>query len=121
LESGGQSGLTFSGLLPLRTVGAAELAPPTSGSTAPFSTAIELAVFSSPLPVVAAGDVVQAVSGFAPDVPLDWAAAALTLNSPARIAAATRVIVISNIVEMACPEQASCRNDGSGTAIATLR
>jgi hypothetical protein len=52
---------------------------------------------------------------------VDWAAAALTLNSPARIAAATRAIVISNIVEMACPEQASCRNDGSGTAIATLR
>jgi hypothetical protein len=95
-ESGGQSGLTFSGLPPLCTVGAAEFAPPASGSTALFSAAIELAVFSSPLPVVAAGDVVQAVSGFASDVPEDWAAAALTLNSPARIAAATRVIVISN-------------------------
>jgi hypothetical protein len=95
-ESGGQSGLTFSGLLPLCTVGAAEFAPPASGSTALLSVAIEFAVFSSPLPDVAAGDVVQAVSGFAPDVPEDWAAAALTLNSPARIAAATRVIVISN-------------------------
>jgi hypothetical protein len=95
-ESGGQSGATFIGLLPLCTVGAAELAPPESGSTALFSAAIELAVFSSPLPVVAAGDVVQAVSGFAPDVPVDWAAAALTLNSPATIAAATRVMVISN-------------------------
>jgi hypothetical protein len=96
LESGGQSGLTFSGLSPLCTVGAAELAPPASGSTALFPTAIEFAVFSSPLPDVAAGDVVQAVSGFAPDVPADWAAAALTLNSPATIAAAMRVIVISS-------------------------
>jgi hypothetical protein len=94
-ESGGQSGDTFSGLSPLCTVGAADLAPPASGSTALFSTAIEFAVFSAPLPVVAAGDVVQAVSGLAPDVPVDWAAAALTLNSPARIAAATRVMVIS--------------------------
>jgi hypothetical protein len=94
-ESGGQSGLTFSGLPPLCTVGAAEFAPPASGSTALFSTATEFAVFSSPLPVVAAGDVVQAVSGFASDVPVDWAAAAFALNSPARIAAATRVIVIS--------------------------
>src|SRR6478672_4839601 len=94
-ESGGQSGLTFSGLPPLCTVGAAELEPPASGSTALFSTAIELAVFSSPLPVVAAGEVVQAVSGLASDVPADWAAAALTLNSPTTIAAATRVMVIS--------------------------
>jgi hypothetical protein len=96
LESGGQSGAAFIGLLPLCTVGAAELEPPASGSTALFSAAIEFAVFSSPLPDVAAGDVVQAVSGFAPDVPVDWAAAALTLNSPATIAAATRVMVISN-------------------------
>ena len=34
LESGGQSGLTFSGLPPLCTVGAAEFEPPASGSTA---------------------------------------------------------------------------------------
>ena len=95
-ESGGQSGLTFSGLPPLCTVGAAEFEPPASGSIALFSTDIEFAVFSSPLPVVAAGDVVQAVSGLASDVPADWAAAALTPNSPATIAAATRVIVISN-------------------------
>src|SRR5688572_33131395 len=73
LESGGQSGLTFSGLSPLCTVGAAEFAPPASGSTALFPTAIEFAVFSSPLPVVAAGDVVQAVSGFSPDAAVDWA------------------------------------------------
>ena len=94
-ESGGQSGDTFNGLPPLCTVGAAEFAPPASGSTALFSMDIEFAVFSSPLPVVAAGDVVQAVSGLTSDVPEDWAAAALTLNSPTTIAAATRVMVIS--------------------------
>ena len=96
LESGGQSGLTFSGLPPLCTVGAAEFAPPASGSTALFSTAIEFAVFSSPLPVVAAGDVVHAVSGLSPEAAVDWAAAALTLNRPARIAAAMRIIFVSN-------------------------
>jgi hypothetical protein len=96
LESGGQFGSTFSGLPPLCTVGAAELDPPASGNTALFSKAIELAVFSSPLPVVAVGEVVHAVSGFASDVPVDWAAAALTLNSPTTIAAATRVMVFSN-------------------------
>jgi hypothetical protein len=42
--------------------------------------AIELAVFSSPLPVVAAGDVVQAVSGLSPDAAVDWAAAVPTLT-----------------------------------------
>ena len=94
-ESGGQSGLTFSGLPPLCTVGAAEFAPPASGSTALFSTAIEFAVFSSPLPVVAAGDVVQAVSGLSPDAAVDWAAAALTLNAAAKIAAAMRIIFVS--------------------------
>jgi len=104
LESGGQSGLTFRGLSPLCTVGAAEFAPPASGSTALFPTAIEFAVFSSPLPVVAAGDVVQAVSGFSPDAAVDWATAVATLNTLARIAANTlariaaamRVIFISN-------------------------
>jgi len=75
LESGGQFGSTFNGLPPLCTVGAAELDPPASGNTALFSTAIEFGVFSSPLPDVAAGDVVQAVSGLASDVPVDWAAA----------------------------------------------
>ena len=95
-ESGGQSGDTFSGLPPLCTVGAAEFAPPASGSIALFSTDMEFAVFSSPLPVVEAGDVVQAVSGLSPEAAVDWAAAALTLNRPARIAAATRVMVISN-------------------------
>ena len=52
------------GLPPLCTVGAAELAPPASGRTALFSTAIEFDVFSSPWPEVAAGEVVQLVSGF---------------------------------------------------------
>jgi hypothetical protein len=94
-ESGGQSGDTFSGLPPLCTVGAAEFEPPASGSIALFSTDMEFAVLSSPLPVVAAGDVVQAVSGLASDVPVDCAAAALTPNSPAMIAAATRFMVIS--------------------------
>jgi hypothetical protein len=96
LESGGQSGLTFSGLPPLCTVGAAEFAPPASGRIALFSTAIEFAVFSSPLPDVAEGDVVQAVSGFSPDAVVDWAAAVLTVNMLARIAAATRIIFVSN-------------------------
>jgi len=40
--------------------------------------------------------VVHAVSGLSPEAAVDWAAAALTLNSPATIAAATRVMVISN-------------------------
>ena len=88
--------VTFSGLPPLCTVGAAEFAPPASGSMALFSTAIEFAVFSSPLPVVAAGDVVQAVSGFSPDAAVDWAAAVLTLNAAAKIAAAMRIIFVSN-------------------------
>jgi hypothetical protein len=96
LESGGQSGDTFIGLPPLCTVGAAEFEPPASGSTALFSTAIELAVFSSPLPVVAAGDVVQAVSGLSPDAAVDWAAAVPTLNIAAKIAAATWIILVSD-------------------------
>jgi hypothetical protein len=95
LESGGQSGETFRGLLPLCTVGAAELAPPASGSTALFPTAAELAVFSSPRPDVAAGDVVQAVSGLSPDPAVDWAAAVLTFNAATQIAAATRIIFVS--------------------------
>ena len=39
LESGGQSGLTFIGVSPLCTCGAAEFVPPASRSTALFSTA----------------------------------------------------------------------------------
>ena len=105
LESGGQSGDTFSGLPPLCTVGAAEFEPPASGSTALFSTAIELAVFSSPLPVVAVGDVVQAVSGLSPEAAVDWAAAALTLNIVAKIAAATWIIFVSEGPETACPRE----------------
>ena len=105
LESGGQFGSTFSGLPPLCTVGAAELDPPASGSTALFPTAMELAVFSSPLPVVAAGDVVHAVSGLTPDAAVDCAAAGLTLNIPARIAAATRVIFVSNDRQAPCQQE----------------
>jgi hypothetical protein len=96
LESGGQSGLTVNGLPPLCTVGAAEFAPPASGSTALFSTAIELAVFSSPLPVVAADEVVHAVSGLSAEAAVDWAAAGLALNAAAKIAPATRIILISD-------------------------
>jgi hypothetical protein len=96
LESGGQSGDTFSGFSPLCTVGAAEFEPPASGSTALFPTAIELAVFSSPLPVVAAGDVVHAVSALSPEAAVDWAAAVLALNATVKIAAATRIIFVSN-------------------------
>ena len=105
LESGGQSGATFSGLPPLCTVGAAEFEPPASGSTALFSTAIELAVFSSPLPVVAVGDVVQAVSGLSLEAAVDWAAAVLTLNIAAKIAAATWIIFVSEGPETACPRE----------------
>ena len=104
-ESGGQSGDTFSGLPPLCTVGAAELEPPASGSTALFPAAIELAVFSSPLPVVAAGDVVHAVSGLSSDAAVDWAAAVLTLNTVAKIAAATWIILVSNGPETTCPQE----------------
>jgi hypothetical protein len=77
-------------------VGAAELDPPASGNIALFSTAMEFAVFSSPLPVVAAGDVVHAVSGLSLGAAVDCAAAVLTLNIPARIVAATRVMLGSN-------------------------
>src|SRR5689334_8131046 len=104
-ESGGQSGDTFSGLPPLCTVGAAEFEPPASGSTALFSAAIELAVFSSPLPVVAAGDVVQAVSGLSSDAAADWAAAVLMPNTVAKIAAATWIIFVSDGPETACPQE----------------
>ena len=52
------------GLPPLCTVGAAEFLPPASGKIALFSIAIELEVFSSPLPDVAVDDVVQLVSCF---------------------------------------------------------
>lgn len=96
MESGGQFGSTFSGLPPLCTVGAAELEPPASGNTALFSTAMEFAVFSSPLPDVAAGDVVQAVSCQPTEGAVDWADAALAPITVARNAAATRFILVSN-------------------------
>lgn len=78
------------GLPPLCTVGAAEFAPPASGRTALFSIAIEFDVFSSPLPVVAAGDVVQLVSCFSLDGVADCAAAAPASTNPAKITAAPR-------------------------------
>jgi hypothetical protein len=67
LVSGGQSERTSIGLPPLCTVGAAELAPPASGKIALFSTAMEFDVFLSPLPDVAALEVVQLVSDFSLD------------------------------------------------------
>jgi hypothetical protein len=103
LESGGQSGDTFSGLSPLCTVGAAEFAPPASGNTALLPTVTEFDVFSSPLPDVAAGDVVQAVLSVDPAVV--WAEAALTPITATRIAAATRFIFVSNGCKIACSEQ----------------
>jgi hypothetical protein len=105
LESGGQSRATFSGLSPLCTVGAAEFFPPASGRTALFPTVTEFDVFSSPLPDVAAGSVAQDVSSFSPDAAMDWFEAALIPITAAKIAAATRAILISNGQEMAYPEQ----------------
>jgi hypothetical protein len=95
LESGGQSLLTTKGLPPLCTVGAAELAPPASGSTALFSTAIEFDVFSSPRPEVADPVVVQLVSGFSLEGVVDCASAGPMTNDPTKIAAAVRSIFIS--------------------------
>ena len=95
LESGGQSGRTTRGLPPLCTVGAAEFAPPASGRTALFSTAIEFVVFSSPLPDVADPVVVQLVSGFSLEGVVDCAAAGPMTNVPTRIAVAARSIFIS--------------------------
>jgi hypothetical protein len=95
LESGGQSERTIKGLSPLCTVGAAEFAPPASGSTALFPTAIEFDVFSSPCPEVADPVVVQLVSGFSLEGLVDCAVAGPTTNVPTRIAAAARSIFIS--------------------------
>jgi hypothetical protein len=77
-------------LPPLCTVGAAEFEPPASGRTALFSVAMEFDVFSLAVPVVAAGEVVQLVSGFSLDGLADCAAAAPTNSDPAKTAAATR-------------------------------
>ena len=90
LESGGQSLRTSIGLPPLCTVGAAEFEPPASGKIALFSTAIEFDVFSSPLPAVAAGDVVQLVSGFSLDCADGCANRGPAINDPAKIAATRR-------------------------------
>jgi hypothetical protein len=95
LESGGQSLLTTKGLPPLCTVGAAELAPPASGRTALFSTAIEFEVFSSPRPEVADPVVVQPVSGFSLAGVVDCALAGPMTNVPTRSATAARIIFIS--------------------------
>jgi hypothetical protein len=95
LESGGQSEPTIMGLPPLCTVGAAELAPPASGSTALFSTAIEFDVFSSPRPDVAEPVVVQLVSGFSLWGVVDCAVAGPMTNVPTSIATAARIIFIS--------------------------
>ena len=78
------------GLPPLCTVGAAEFEPPASGRIALFSIAMEFDVFSSALPEVAAGDVVQLVSGFSLDGVVDCAAAPPATNNPAKIAVARR-------------------------------
>jgi hypothetical protein len=61
-ESGGQSERTSMDLPSLWTVGAADFLPPASGKIALFSIAIELEVFSLPLPEVSVDDVVQLVS-----------------------------------------------------------
>ena len=89
LESGGQSERTSIGVPPLCTVGAAELAPPASGRIALFSTAMEFDVFSSPLPDVAAPEVVQLVSDFLPDGVAVCANEAPTNNDAATAAART--------------------------------
>jgi hypothetical protein len=90
LESGGQSLATCIGFPPLCTVGAAELEPPASGRIALFSTAIEFDVFSSPWPEVAAGKVVQLVSGFCP------VAAGCAMAAPVSEAARTAAAIRSN-------------------------
>jgi hypothetical protein len=95
LESGGQSERTSMGLPPLCTVGAAEFEPPASGRIALFSIAIEFDVFSPALPVVADDEVVQFVCGFSPDGMVDCATAAPTVNEPAKITIAQRIIFIS--------------------------
>jgi hypothetical protein len=92
-ESGGHSEPTSIGLPPLCTVGAAELAPPASGRIALFSIAAEFDVVSPALPVVAADDVVQLVSGLSRDGAVDCANAVPATNDPAKIAAAMRAII----------------------------
>ena len=78
------------GLPPLCTVGAAEFDPPASGKIALFSIAMEFEVFSAALPVVAADEVVQLVSGFALEGVVDCAAAAPAVSNPANTAAVRR-------------------------------
>ena len=92
LESGGQSLRATIGLPPLCTVGAAEFAPPASGRTALFPTAIEFDVFSSPLPDVADPVVVQLVSGFSLEGVVDCACAVPISRTPTRTVEAARNI-----------------------------
>jgi hypothetical protein len=116
LESGGQSDRATRGLPPLCTVGAAEFAPPASGKTALFSTAIEFAVFSSPLPDVADPVVVQLVSGFSLEGVVDCAAAGPMTNVPARIAVAARSIFVSMAENCLLNSiQEGTRNHGHGS------
>jgi hypothetical protein len=74
----------------LCTVGAAEFVPAASGRIALFSIAMEFDFWSPALPVVAADEVVQLVSGLSPDGVVDCAAAAPTTRELAKSAAATR-------------------------------
>lgn len=78
------------GLPPLCTVGAAEFEPPASGRIALFSTAMEFDVFSAALPDVADDEVVQLVSGLAPDGAAVCAAAVPANTNPAKTVTATR-------------------------------
>ena len=100
--------VTCIGFPPLCTVGAAELEPPASGRIALFSTAIEFDVFSSSWPEVAAGEVVQLVSGFCPVVA--GCAMAAPVSEAARTAAAIR-----------SSTQASGESRSAGRNVATQR
>jgi hypothetical protein len=98
-------------LLPLCTVGAAELAPPASGSTALFPTTIELAAFSSPWPV-AAGDVVQAVSDLLLDAAVDWSPFSHS-TLLRRSLSATRMILSPMEWEWLAQRKTFCFHNGS--------
>ena len=77
-------------------VGAAESLPPASGTIALFSIAIAFDVFSSPLPELAARVVVQLVSGLSLNGEVDCANVVPAANEAATMAAAIRIIVITN-------------------------
>ena len=111
------------GFPPLCTVGAAEFAPPASGTIALFSIAIEFDVFSSPLPVVAAGDVEQLVSCFSLDGLVVWAFAAATTNDAAIMAVAKRIIFISRDrkTDRSNPEHETYQNHNRSRAGSSCR